>query len=242
MVWLAALLVPLLLLKRWLSRHMQGLGFLLTHDPQTAVLLQYLVLLPGIVLHELSHLLAAKLVGVETRGFSLRPTATRGGNVRLGSVIVRESDPLRASWIGLAPLLTGSAAVLFLARRQFGIVQLPAIRPEALLSNLLSYLQAPDAWLWLYLIFAISNAMLPSESDRQPWASLVLFLTLTTGVVYAAGLVPQIPTMLKEWTFAGIRYLVYAFSLTIGVDALFGTLLFVLEKVAESILHRRVEY
>lgn len=242
LAWLAALLAPLLLLKRWLSRHLQGLGYLVTKDQQMAILLQYLVLLPGIALHELSHLLAAMLVGVKTKGFSLRPTATRNGTVRLGAVMVKAADPVRESWIGLAPLLSGSAAILWLARWKFGVTPLPAPGPEELVQRLFTYLQAPDAWLWLYLIFALSNAMLPSESDRQPWGVVLLFLVLTAGVVYATGLVPQIPATVKEWALTGVCYLVYAFGLTVGVDILFAVLLFLLEKLLEQILSRRIEY
>jgi hypothetical protein len=241
-VWVAALLVPLLLLKRWLNRHMQGLGLLLAKDPQKAVLLQYLVLLPGIVLHEVSHFVAAEVVGVQTRGFSLRPKATRGGNVRLGAVMVRQSDPIRESWIGLAPLLSGTAAILLLARWRLGIGPLPSLRPEVLVQNLFSYVRAPDAWLWLYLIFAVSNAMLPSESDRQQWGPVLLFLALAVGLVYVLGLVRQIPVGLKGYALTGVGYLTYAFGLTIVVDVVFAGFIWLLEKLGERLLQRRVEY
>ena len=242
LAWLAALLIPLLFLTRWLSRHLQGVGLLFSGEQQTALLVNYFVLLPGIVLHELSHLLAAKLVGVRTRGISLRPKARRGGSVRLGAVTVAKSDPFRESWIGLAPLLTGTAAILLLARWQFGVESLPALRPEAIWQILVSSLQAPDALVWLYLIFAISNAMWPSESDRQPWWSVLLFLVLIAGAVYVSGLVPQIPVELKRWVLTGVTYLTFAFALAVSVDVPFALLLFALEKVGERILHRHVEY
>ena len=242
LAWLAIVLAPLLVLKRWLGRHLQGLGLLLGGDPQTAILAQYLVLLPGILLHELSHVAAAALVGVKVKGFSLRPRATRGGTVRLGAVMVQQSDPVRESWIGLAPLLSGGAAILLLARWMFGIAPLPALRPEMLVENLFSYLRAPDAWLWLYLIFSVSNAMLPSESDRQQWGPVVMFLGLVTALVWAFGLVPQIPAAAKNWVLTGVRYLAYTLSLALGVDILFAALLYVGEKLAEGILGRRVQY
>jgi len=238
LAWLAALFVLLLFLKRWLSQHLQGLALLLSGDQQIATLLYYLVLLPGIVLHELSHVLAAELVGVKTKRISLRPTAKRGGRVRFGAVTVGPSDPIRESWIGLAPLLSGSALILLLARWQFGVEPMPVLDPDVLLSCL----QAPDAWLWLYLVFAISNAMLPSESDRQPWRPVLLFLALITGVFYVSGLAPQIPETLKQWALMGVTHLALAFGLALGVDILFATLIFVLEKLGERILHRYVEY
>ncbi len=242
LAWLAALSVPLFFLTRWLSLHLQGLGLLLSGSQQTAMLLHYLVLLPGVLLHEMSHLLAARLVGVKTRSISLRPKARRGGNIRFGAVTVAKSDPFRESWIGLAPLLTGTAAILLLARWQFGVESLPALNPEGIGQTLVSSLQAPDALLGLYLIFAISNAMWPSESDRQPWAAVLVFLALAAGMVYVAGLLPQILVELKRWVLTGVTHLAFAFGLAVSVDIPFALLILVVEKAGGRMLGRHVEY
>jgi hypothetical protein len=242
LAWLVVLLVPLLVLTRWLALHVQGLGLLITANQQTAMLLHYLILLPGILLHELSHLLAAKLVGVKTRNMSLRPKARRGGSVRFGAVTVAKSDPFRESWIGVAPLLTGTVAILLLARWHFGVQSLPPLAPEAILQTLISSLQAPDALLGLYLIFAIGNSMWPSESDRQPWGAVLLFLALAAGIVYAAGLLPQLLVGLKEGTLTAVTYLALAFGLAVSVDVPFALLILILEAVGERLLGRHVEY
>jgi len=238
LLWPATLFILLLLLKRWLSRHLQGLVLLFSGDQQTAISLYYLVLLPGIVLHELSHVLAAQLVGIKTKRISLRPTAKRGRRVRFGAVTIKASDPIRETWIGLAPLLTGSAIILCLARWQFGLAPAPVLYPDLLLSCL----QAPDAWLWIYLVFAISNAMLPSESDRQPWRPILLFLALLLGTLFISGWAPRIPTEVKQWSINAASHLTLAFGLALGVDVFFAALIFVLEKTGERILHRHVEY
>ena len=242
LAWLVALSVPLLFLTRWLNLHLQGLGLLLSGNEQTAMLLHYLVLLPGILLHEISHLLAAKLVGVKTRSFSLQPKASRGGTVRFGAVTVAKSDPFRESWIGLAPLLTGTASILLLAQWQFGVESLPALSVESVWQTLLASLQAPDALLGLYTIFAISNSMWPSESDRQPWRAVLLFLVLAVGLVFISGLLSQIPSGPAQWIRTGVEYLAFAFALAVVVDAPFALLVLVLEKVGERILGRHVEY
>src|SRR5512136_2718400 len=103
LLWLIVLFAPLLSVKRWLSRHLQGVGLLFFGNHEGATALHYIVLLPGVILHELSHWLAAKLMGVRTAGISLMPQVKRGGTVRLGAVKVGKSDPLRESLIGLAP-------------------------------------------------------------------------------------------------------------------------------------------
>ena len=242
LAWLVALSVPLLFLTRWLNLHLQGLGLLLSGNEQTAMLLHYLVLLPGILLHEISHLLAAKLVGVKTRSFSLQPKASRGGTVRFGAVTVAKSDPFRESWIGLAPLLTGTAGILLLAQWQFGVESLPALSVESVWQTLLASLQAPDALLGLYTIFAISNSMWPSESDRQPWRAVLLFLVLAVGLVFISGLLSQIPSGPAQWIRTGVEYLAFTFALAVVVDAPFALLVLVLEKVGERILGQHVEY
>jgi hypothetical protein len=241
LIVLAGVFFPLLLLERWLGRHLRGLGLLLTQDQQVAILLWYLVLLPGVVLHELSHWLAAQLVGVKTHGLSLRPRRSRG-SVTFGSVQIRATDPIRESWIGLAPLLSGSAAILLIARRQFGIPALGALWPAALPENLLAYIQTPDAWLWVYLVFAISNAMMPSESDRRPWLLGLVFLAVVGAFFYVMGLAPEMIPSAREWGLSGIELLTFALAVALVVDVPVAVLLFLAEKLLEVITHRHVQY
>ena len=63
---------------------------------------------PGVALHELSHALMARLLGVQTANLTMVPRRQADGHVRLGSVQVERVDVIRGSLIGLAPLLVGS--------------------------------------------------------------------------------------------------------------------------------------
>jgi hypothetical protein len=242
LVWLVALSIALLLLTRWLGLHVQGLGLLFTANQQTAMLLHYLLLFPGILLHELSHIVAAALVGVKARDMSLGPKARRGGNIRFGAVTVTKSDPFRESWIGAAPLLSGTVAILLLARWRFGVESPPPLTTEGILQTLLSSLRAPDALLGLYAIFVIGNSMWPSESDRQPWGAVLLFLVLAAGLVYIAGLLPQLLVGLKDRALSAVTYVALAFGLAVSVDIPFALLILLVEKVGERLLGRHVEY
>lgn len=242
LLWLLVLFAPLLLVKRWLSRHLQGVGLLLLGTQEGATALHYIVLLPGVVLHELSHWLAAKLVGVRTAGISLVPRVQRGGTVRLGSVKVGKSDPLRESWIGVAPFIGGTVAILLLASWQFGVELQPVLSLGLILDTMVSSLQAPDALLWLYLLFSISNAMLPSESDRQPWLSALIFLGVVAAIVYLSGVSVQVPVQMREWVLTGATYLAFAFGLVLAVDIPVAFLLMVIEKLGGVLLGRHVQY
>ncbi|MGQ9518013.1 MAG: hypothetical protein ACUVT1_12170, partial [Anaerolineae bacterium] len=66
LLWFIVTLLPMIWLNRWISRHLQGLGLLLSGSPNAAVVFYFVVMLPGILVHELSHLLLAKLLGVRT--------------------------------------------------------------------------------------------------------------------------------------------------------------------------------
>jgi len=50
----AVVIWPLVKVEEWVHLRIQGLGLLITDNPQAATLIYYIVLLPGVVLHELS--------------------------------------------------------------------------------------------------------------------------------------------------------------------------------------------
>ena len=246
LVWLAATLAPLFFMKRWINRHVQGLGLLLLGDNEAAMFLYFVLLLPGILIHELSHWLAAKLLGVRTGKITLWPSKRRGNQMRLGSVRVARTDPFRSSLIGVAPLISGSLTVLIIGQLILGLGDLGEVllngEWEPLWESILAHLQAPDFWLWLYLIFAISNAMLPSETDREPWKPVLLFISLVAFLFYLTGWVNQMPEVVTNASLTGLSYLAYAFSLTALVDAIFIAVIAILEALVSRLTGKRVEY
>jgi hypothetical protein len=245
LLWLAVALALLLLVERWIHRHLQGVMLLLTGDREIAVLLYALPLLPGILLHELSHALAAVLLGVRVGRISIRPQLA-GQRVQLGFVPVEKTDAVRASLIGLSPLLAGSAAILSIGYWVFGLDALGAALAAGdranLIPGLLSALRAPDAWLWAYVIFAVSNTMLPSRTDRQAWTPLLLFLLLIGALLWAAGFWPAIVAGLAEPVTTALRWLAIMCALTVGIDLPFMLLIALVERSTERLKGMRVEY
>ena len=169
-LWLAATLVLLLLIERWIHRHLQGVMLLLTGDPEIAVMLYALPLLPGIILHELSHAFAAVLLGIRVGRISLRPKRA-GQRIQLGFVPIEKTDAIRASLVGLAPLLAGSITILLIGYWVFGLGTvrgaLAARDWGELAAGMLQALKARDAWIWAYVVFAVSNTMLPSRANAD---------------------------------------------------------------------------
>lgn len=233
-LWFAALLVPLLWLKREINGRLLHVGWLLFRREQPAMLLYFLIMLPGVLIHEVSHLMAATLLGVRAGGLSLRPKVQRDG-LHLGSVQVARTDVVRESLIGLAPLIGGGLAILLIAGFAFRI----PLESQGDVVNHLTYvinhiealLQRPNATLWIYLIFSISNTMLPSPSDRQSWQMLAVFV----GIVAAATLLfngglPHIPTDVVAGLTRAIDLLVLVFTFTFFVDLVFIAGIYLVEQ------------
>jgi hypothetical protein len=243
--WLAATLVLLLVTERWIHRHLQGVMLLLTGDTESAVTLYALPLLPGIVLHELSHALAAILLGVRVGRISIKPKRA-GQRVQLGFVPVEKTDAFRASLIGLAPLLTGSAVILLIGYQIFDVGMVGAALAArdwgSLSAALLSAFEVSDAWIWAYVIFTVSNTMLPSQADRQAWTPVLLFLLLVGVLISVSGLGSAIAEGLADPLAVALHWLATMCGLTIAVDFLFALLIAFVEKLLERLRGQRVEY
>jgi len=245
LLWLAVTLALLLLVERWIHRHLQGIMLLLTGDPHAAVLLYALPLLPGIIIHELSHALAAILLGVRVGRMSVRPKLT-GRRVQLGFVPVEKTDYVRASLIGLAPLVTGSAVVLLIGYGIFEVGAIGAALTGGDWANLVEgarrALDAPDAWLWAYVVFAVSNTMVPSRADRQAWTPVLLFLLVVGVAIWVAGLGPTIIQGLAEPLDTALDWLVTMCALTIAADVPFMLAIALGERLVGRVKGLQVEY
>jgi hypothetical protein len=239
-------LIPLLILRRWITRRLQGLGLLLWGDSDMAMILYFLALLPGIVLHELSHWCFARLLGVKTGKIEIWPSRKSRGRIRLGAVRIGKADHLRASLIGLAPFVTGCVVIYLVGDQILGISRLidPLLEGDlaTFQTSLSGYTQASDFWIWLYVIFAVSNTMFPSESDRGAWWPVLAVLGGIAFLGYALGLESSIPQGATNVMLDLIRYLAYAFVLTVTVNLVFMLVIAIVERITEMLKGTRVEY
>lgn len=192
--WLLLSLVLLLFLQRTLHREIQAIFLISTRSPNATILLFSLIFLPGVFLHELSHLVMAKLLRVPTGNFSLLPEMMPDGSLRLGYVEAAYTDPFRDSLVGVAPLLSGIAVVAFAAISRLHLVIMWDTFRNGQWNLFLMGLQTlptiPDLWIWFYLTFAVSSTMMPSESDRHAWLPLGIFAVVLFVIVILAGAGP----------------------------------------------------
>src|SRR6266849_3790828 len=125
-LWLVVSLLPLIVLERWVHRHLQGIWLLLVRDADLALILYSLLMLPGVLVHEASHWLAATLLGVRAGRVSVVPERLPDGTLRLGYVETEHVDALREALIGAAPLLAGAAVIIFVGYSRLGVEPLGA--------------------------------------------------------------------------------------------------------------------
>jgi hypothetical protein len=237
---------PLLQIERWIHKHIQGLGLLLTNNPQAAVLIYYLLLLPGVALHEASQWLLAKMLGVKVKQFRIWPEQQRA-DIRLGLVeIDKKTDVVRATLVGMVPLATGLAAIALIGSTRFNTAalleglfsgDLPTI-----IAGLNVFMSTPDFWLWVYLVFAIANAMLPEPHDRISWP---LLGGVIAGIV-AFLLILDLSVLLSFWVEGPLAQLAHWLSLALIIalvtDLLFMALIAGMEWLFSILLNRELEY
>jgi hypothetical protein len=240
---LLVLFLCLILLSQWLTKHVQGVGYLLTGNGQMGLILYFVLILPGILIHEISHALVAWLlrVRVEHLAVGIRHKA-EGDQVALGSVDIESTDPIRASLIGLAPLVSGCVVILVITGRALD-VQLDTVPTlQSFWQALGQTYQAPDSGLWVYLILATGNAMLPSASDRRSWGVAIGLFLFMGALAYFSGLVDALSAPAERWIQAGADRLVYAFGITVLADVVLAACLFLAEQGLALLGFGRLRY
>lgn len=160
------LIVVLSMLRSRLVYELTGTSLLIFGSTHPGIIFYSLLVLPGTIIHELSHWIVAELLQVRTGPITIFPELEEEGGShtqRLGSVATARSDPFRAFLIGVAPFVSGLAILAILGRfLSLGWGNYPG-------------------WiltLLVYGIMVIGNSMMISESDRRTWPLILVFLAL----------------------------------------------------------------
>ena len=192
--WFMFMLVPLIFLQRLLHREIQAVFLILSRDARVTMTIFQLIFLPGVFLHESSHFLMAKILGVATGRFSILPRPLPNGRLQLGYVETARSDIIRDSLIGGAPLITGTICVAYIAFYHMDMqILLDVLRRGQLNLFWMGVRALPtvhDFYLWFYLAFAVSSTMMPSESDRHAWLELVIAVGVLFSLILLIGAGP----------------------------------------------------
>lgn len=248
-LWVVVSLLVMLLLQRWIHTHLHGVSLLATGRADWAIIIYAIILFPGVLLHESSHWLAATLLGVKTGKMSVIPRRQPDGTLQLGYVEYYKSSkvgPIRESLIGAAPLIVGTLVILLIGMRVFGVTDLAAaVRTgdiDILTPALSELFSTPFILLWIYLMFAISNAMLPSRSDRKAWPAFFVIMAGLALILTFMGLQDTLFERLQQPVVTVFGYLGIAFSMTIGVDIVFAIAIALLESLLSRVRGMSVVY
>lgn len=142
-----------------------------------------LIFLPGIIIHELSHFFIAVILFVPVGDMEFTPKKNDNG-VRLGSIEIARTDPIRRSLIGFAPVFVGLALIV-------GVVYFFS-------SNIL-FFQKNNPYVFMavilaliYLLFAVSNTMFSSSKDMEGTVEILIVLLIIFGAAYILGFRPSL--------------------------------------------------
>ncbi len=233
--WLGLILASLWLLAALLSWHIQGLILLLSNSSRLAVATYDVLVLPGVVLHELSHVVAAVILRVPILRVSLFQFR-RHNDLRQGEVVLGHADPLRMTLIGAAPLVVGISSLVLLLHTLFAAHTLES----SSLSQFRSLFSSSRTAIGLYLLVAIANTMFPSAADCQSWRVAGAGLLCVGAALFLVGM--QLPAQLQQTLLTFADQLVTSLRSVVIVDMLcLGTVL-LLEAFIGRARKRRVIY
>lgn len=142
------------------------------------------IFLPGTIIHELAHLLFAGVMLVPVGEINLVPKV-EGESVKLGSVQIGETDPLRRTIVGVAPVLMGLLCI--------GAIFL-----------FIPFEKDIPWWqiaLGLFLIFEIANTMFSSKKDIEGVIGFLIAITLVLFIILAVLYFLNPSLLLNIWDY-----------------------------------------
>jgi hypothetical protein len=188
------------LLKRRTLQKIFRFLYKLTKSKKGATYIFAFLFLPGTFVHEMSHFLFALFLLVPVGQIELMPEFEENG-LKMGSVPIGKSDPIRRTLIGVAPVIFG---LLIMLGSVFYVYQ----------NNLFT---KPIADIILaYVIFEISNTMFSSKKDMEGSVITAIIIAIIYAIIYLIGVRVSINVNPEIFKKADLFLLV-----PIGVNLLF---------------------
>jgi len=161
----------LYLLSRKFTRRLTLFFYRITGSRRKTYILYATFFLPGTFFHEMAHFLTALLLLVPVGNINLLPEISED-KVRLGSVPIGKTDPLRRTIVGSAPFVFGLGIILITI---------------SLMINKNLYSNWPYLLLTIFIVFQVANNMFLSKSDLKGTFILLLIVLLITFIFYLLG-------------------------------------------------------
>jgi hypothetical protein len=208
MVFLLLFFVELLILfffSRSVTRNLSYIFYRISRSEKITIYFMAFFFFPGTLVHELAHYVTALLLFVHASHMEFIPKVL-GSGVKLGSVQIARTDPIRRALIGMAPFFWGTTIILgtLTVFRQFGGLE--------------------NIWITVltgYVLFEISNTMFSSRKDMEGTLELFVALIVVFFIFYVLGfrfpsfdpntaLTPQVLELFKTGS--------YFLAVPLGID------------------------
>ncbi len=166
MEWIIVFVVELtglFFLSQVLTRNLSSFFYRVSKNKNVTIQLLSFLFLPGVIVHELAHLVVASVLFVPVGEIEFTPKLQEGGGVKLGSVAIAKTDPVRRAIIGFAPVLAG------------------------LLIIFTTFYYNPPIFLICYILFEVGNTMFSSEKDMEGALELLLTAIVVVVLLYVIG-------------------------------------------------------
>ena len=147
-----------------------------------------LLFFPGVVVHELSHMLVASILFVRVGDVEFKPKVIDNA-LKLGSVEIGKTDPIRRAIIGFAPVGVGISLILGIVYFVSG--NLPYFWENQIFISIIIVLGI------LYLLFVISNTMFSSKADMEGTLELLIIALIIIIALYLIG--PRFPEFIIKF-------------------------------------------
>jgi len=182
---------------------------------KAAIIVWSIIFLPGTIIHEVSHFLAAAFTGARTGKIEIFPEYLEDEveevdrqSVTLGYVQTQRLNPLQGFLVGTAPFVSGMALLIFFSSRF----------QQNYYSNNFRLLILEG-----YLFFTIANSFFPSWSDIKQTITLTILFTVGALVAWFFGFQLLLDTSSPVWKM--LDYLWVAFSISVIINSVFIILL-----------------
>ncbi len=230
----------------WVRQHVFGIGLLWLGKKETAAWLYVLVMLPGLLLRELSRWTVAGMLGQKPTFITPAPQVDADGIVYVRLFHYTILNPVYVGILAATPMVVGFAVMLAISYGVLNIPQLLALLGSAdsiaLRQAFGQLLGRADLLLWVYLLFTITNTMLPTVHElRSTW-----FLCIIGGafVVFlmVLGMYNAILLLLSGPIATAIYTLTTVYGSVAAVNAAMLLVIGAIEAVISRVTNRKVEY
>ncbi|MFQ3534336.1 MAG: hypothetical protein SNJ58_00525 [Aggregatilineales bacterium] len=230
----------------WIRQHVFGIGLLWLGKKETAAWLYILVMLPGLLLRELSRWTVAGMLGQKPTFITPAPQVDADGVVHVRLFHYTILNPVYVGILAATPMVVGFVVMLAISWGVLNIPQLLALLGSAdsiaLRQAFGQLLGRADLLLWVYLLFTITNTMLPTVHElRSTW-----FLWIIGGafVVFlmVLGMYNAILLLLSGPIATAVYTLTTVYGSVAAVNAAMLLVIGAIEAVISRATNRKVEY